>query len=84
MKTTLDYFREICEIPHGSYNIDSISDYLVDFAKARNLFYIQDDLKNVIIKKPASEGYENEPGIILQGHMDMVAVKTADCKKDLA
>ncbi|MBO7375392.1 MAG: aminoacyl-histidine dipeptidase [Lachnospiraceae bacterium] len=84
MKTTLDYFREICEIPHGSYNIDSISDYLVDFAKARNLFYIQDELKNVIIKKPASEGYENEPGIILQGHMDMVAVKTADCKKDLA
>ena len=84
MKSTLDYFREICAIPHGSYNIDAISDYLVDFAKERNLLFIRDKLKNVIIKKPASAGYENEPGIILQGHMDMVAVKTADSKKDMA
>lgn len=84
MKSTLDFFKEICAIPHGSYNIDSISDYLVDFAKERGLFYVQDELKNVIIKKPASSGYENVPGIILQGHMDMVAVKTADCKKDMA
>ena len=84
MKSTLDYFREICAIPHGSYNIDAISDYLVDFAKERNLLFIRDKHKNVIIKKPASAGYENEPGIILQGHMDMVAVKTADSKKDMA
>ena len=54
------------------------------FAKERNLLFIRDKLKNVIIKKPASAGYENEPGIILQGHMDMVAVKTADSKKDMA
>ena len=75
MKKTLDYFKEICAIPHGSYNIDRISDYLVDFAKENGLSYRQDELKNVVIKKEASSGYENEPGIILQGHMDMVAVK---------
>ncbi|MCR5719246.1 MAG: beta-Ala-His dipeptidase, partial [Lachnospiraceae bacterium] len=38
---------------------------------------------NIIIFKEASPGYENEPGIILQGHMDMVAVKDADCNKDM-
>ncbi len=83
MSRTLDYFKEICAIPHGSYNIDAISDYLVDFAKKHDLKYRQDELKNVIIFKDASEGYENEKGIILQGHMDMVAVKTSDCKKDM-
>ncbi|MBO4310852.1 MAG: beta-Ala-His dipeptidase [Lachnospiraceae bacterium] len=75
MKKTLDYFKEICSIPHGSYNIDAISDYLADFAKANNLSYRRDELKNVIIRKEATKGFENEEGIILQGHMDMVAVK---------
>ena len=83
MSRTLDYFKEICAIPHGSYNIEAISDYLVKFAKKHNLTYRQDELKNVIIFKDASEGYENEEGIILQGHMDMVAVKSADCTKDM-
>ena len=83
MKNTLDYFKEICAIPHGSYNIDAISDYLVEFAKEHNLNYRQDELKNVIIKKKASAGYENEPGIILQGHMDMVAVKDEGVELDL-
>ena len=83
MKNTMDYFKEICAIPHGSYNIDKISDYLVEFAKENNLSYRQDELKNVIIKKDASEGYENEPGIILQGHIDMVAVKDDNTDIDM-
>ena len=69
------FFEEICNIPHGSGNIDKISDYLVDFAKERNLEYYQDDIKNVIIIKEATPGYENKEPIMLQGHMDMVAVK---------
>lgn len=77
------YFEEITKIPHGSGNVDRISNYLVDFAKKRDLFYIQDELKNVIIVKEASAGYENEPTVILQGHMDMVAVQTTDCKMDM-
>lgn len=83
MKNTMDYFKEICAIPHGSYNIDKISDYLVEFAKENNLSYRQDELKNVIIKKEASKGYENLPGIILQGHMDMVAVKDEGVEIDM-
>ena len=69
------YFEEITKIPHGSGNIQRLSDYLLNFARQRGLAVIQDELKNVIIVKEASPGYENEPTIILQGHMDMVAVK---------
>ncbi len=82
-KEVFRFFYEICRIPHGSYNIDAISDYLVAFAKERNLEVVQDELKNVIIKKPATEGYEKEETLILQGHMDMVAVKDAEADIDL-
>lgn len=77
------YFEEISKIPHGSGNVDRISDYLVDFAKEHNLFYIQDEWKNVIIVKEATPGYAQEPAVILQGHMDMVAVKKPDCNIDM-
>lgn len=77
------YFEEITKIPHGSGNIEQISDYLVEFAKKRNLFYIQDKVKNVIIVKEATQGYESEPALMLQGHMDMVAVKKLDCDIDM-
>lgn len=77
------FFEEICRIPHGSGNVEQISDYLVKFAQDRQLFCIQDELKNVIIVKEASEGYENKPAVILQGHMDMVAVKKPECDIDM-
>ncbi len=82
-ESVMRYFKELCAIPHGSYHVDAISDYLVDFAKKHNLSVHQDELKNVIIKKDATSGYENEPGIILQGHMDMVAVCDDPAKKDM-
>ena len=63
--------------------MEQISNFLVDFAKAHNLFYIQDAMKNVIIVKEAAPGYENEPVVILQGHMDMVAVQTPECTMDM-
>lgn len=77
------YFEEITKIPHGSGNIERISDYLMEFARERNLFCIQDAVKNVIIVKEATPGYEEEPAVILQGHMDMVAVKKPDCDIDM-
>ena len=77
------FFEEICSIPHGSGNVEQISNYLVDFAKERGLKYRQDEKYNVVIWKDGSKGYENSEPVILQGHMDMVAVKTADCPKDM-
>lgn len=82
-KNVFGFFEEICQIPHGSRNLQKISDYFVKFAKDRNLEYVQDDALNVVIKKPASVGYENCAPVIIQGHMDMVAVKKPDCQKDL-
>ena len=78
------YFEEICAIPHGSRNTKMISDYLVAFAKKNDLKYIQDQDNNVIIFGDASEGMENRPTVILQGHMDMVCEKDADCPIDMA
>ncbi|MDO4616145.1 MAG: aminoacyl-histidine dipeptidase [Lachnospiraceae bacterium] len=82
-KEVLAYFEEICSIPHGSGNVGKISDYLVQFAKERNLRYRQDEAKNVIIWKEGTEGYETSAPVIIQGHMDMVAVKEDSCPKDL-
>ena len=82
-KEVFHFFEEICKIPHGSRNLEQISAFLVNFAKERNLEVISDDELNVIIKAPASKGYEDREPIILQGHMDMVAVKDDDCDIDM-
>ena len=82
-KSVFHYFEEITKIPHGSRNVQQISDYLVRFARERGLYYVQDALKNVIIVKEATPGYEKEPVVILQGHMDMVAVKKPECEIDM-
>lgn len=82
-KAVFHYFEDICRIPHGSGNIEEISNYLVNFAKERNLEYYQDEALNVIIIKEASLGYENHEPVMLQGHMDMVAVKKPDCDIDM-
>lgn len=78
------FFEEICNIPHGSGNIEKISDYLVSFAKDRSLEHYQDEVKNVIIIKEATSGRENDAPVMLQGHMDMVAVKKPDSTIDMA
>ncbi|MBR3602037.1 MAG: aminoacyl-histidine dipeptidase [Lachnospiraceae bacterium] len=77
------FFEEICSIPHGSRNMEKISNYLVNFAKERNLEYYQDEIKNVIIIKEATVGYEHKEPIMLQGHMDMVAVKKPESNIDM-
>lgn len=78
----LEFFREMNQIPRGSGNEKAVSDWLVKFAKDRNLEVIQDEALNVIIKKPATKGYENAPTVILQGHMDMVCEKNKEVEHD--
>lgn len=77
------FFEEICNIPHGSTNLDRISSYLEKFASDRGLWHVRDASNNVIIIKEATPGYQDVEPIILQGHMDMVAVKKPDCDIDL-
>ncbi len=81
-KNVFEFFEEIASIPHGSGNMEQISDYCVNFAKKRNLECFRDEARNVIIKKGPSKGYENSVPVILQGHIDMVCQKTEDSKTD--
>ena len=78
------YFEEICAIPHGSRNTKQISDYLVNFAEEHGLRYIQDEVNNVILFADGTCGMEDHEPVILQGHMDMVCEKDADCPIDMA
>ncbi|MBR4308042.1 MAG: aminoacyl-histidine dipeptidase [Oscillospiraceae bacterium] len=83
-KEVLYYFEKLCAIPHGSLDTKRISDYCVAFAKEHGLAYIQDESNNVVIYKPATPGYEDHPTVILQGHLDMVCEKDADCDIDFS
>lgn len=76
------FFNEISKIPRCPGEEKEISDYLMSFAKERNLEAIQDDFLNVIIKKDAKKGYENVPPVIIQGHMDMVCEKNKGTDHD--
>ena len=68
---TIYYFKEISKIPRESGNEKEIANYIVNFAKERNLDYIIDEHNNVIVKKYISG---KEP-VILQAHIDMVCEK---------
>ena len=76
------FFYEIAQYPHGSGNEKPLSDYLVAFAKERGLACTQDSLYNVIIRKPASPGYEDAPLLAIHAHMDMVCEKNKDTVHD--
>ena len=77
------YFEKLCSVPHGSGNTKIISDLLVDFAREQGIRYIQDALNNVIFFQEGTCGYENHAPVVLQGHMDMVCEKDADCPIDM-
>ena len=83
-KKVFEYFERLCAVPHGSGNTRQISDLCVSFARELGLKVRQDPLNNVVIWKDASPGYEHAAPVILQGHIDMVCVKTEDSPKDMA
>lgn len=81
-QNVLKNFEAISQIPRGSGNEKQISDYLVKFGKDLGLETVQDEALNVVIRKPATKGYENAPGVVLQGHMDIVCEKEKDVEHD--
>ncbi|SDG72337.1 dipeptidase D [Bradyrhizobium sp. Rc2d] len=66
------YFEEISRIPRGSYNEKQVSDYIAKFARDRGLECYQDDIHNILVKKPGTSGYENASPLIFHGHTDIV------------
>jgi len=77
-----DHFEEICNNPHPSRKEDKLTEYVLSVGKRNNLETLRDDFGNVLIRKPATKGYENLPVVVLQGHLDMVAEKNADVQHD--
>ena len=77
-KSLFKFFEEILSIPRPSKHEEKMTEYLVNWAKERNLEYVSDEIGNVIIRKGATKGKENSPWVCLQSHIDMVCEKNSD------
>ncbi|MCP4156775.1 MAG: aminoacyl-histidine dipeptidase, partial [bacterium] len=80
----IDWFKELNKIPRCSKNEKAIGRWLMDWASENGFQAQQDSIENVVIKIPASPGYEKAPTVIIQGHMDMVCEKTTDSTHDFS
>lgn len=77
-----DIFRQLNAIPRPSHHEERVADFLCQYAEKLNLEYDRDDHNCVVIRKPASPGYENATPIVLLNHMDMVCVGFEDPLND--
>jgi dipeptidase D len=77
-------FDEIRKIPRCSKHEEKIMKYLLNFAKQHKLESKEDKAGNIVIKKPASNGMEKKPIVVLQSHMDMVCEKNSDVDFDFS
>ena len=77
-----EQFSKINEIPRPSKHEEKMTAYLQEFGKSHGLETIVDEIGNVLIKKPATPGYENRQTVILQSHQDMVCDKLVDVEFD--
>ena len=77
-----EQFDAITRVPRPSKKEGRIIEFLVDFARKHNLEYKKDAIGNVVMRKPATPGFENRPTVILQSHMDMVCEKNSDVEFD--
>lgn len=75
-KEVFSYFEALTKIPRGSGNEKEVCNYIEHFAKQHHLSYDREPCHNIVIRKSAAKGYEDEPGVMLQAHLDMVNEKT--------
>lgn len=76
------HFSGLCAIPRPSKKEGKAAEFVKEFAIAQGLDYTVDATGNVIIRKPATPGMENHPGVVLQAHLDMVPQKNSDVQHD--
>ena len=77
-----ELFDAITQVPRPSKKEGRIIEYLVEFAKEHGLEYKKDAIGNVVMRKPATAGFEAHPTVVLQAHMDMVCEKNSDVEFD--
>ena len=75
-------FYELTQIPRPSKHEELAVEYLYNWGKSHGLETIKDEVGNIVIRKPATPGFEDRKGVILQGHIDMVPQKNADTVHD--
>lgn len=80
----LQVFKDLNKIPRCSKHEEKISLWLQEWGRSRGFVVKSDALNNVLIKTPATPGYESSPTLILQGHMDMVCEKCKASKHDFS
>ncbi|SUO96859.1 aminoacyl-histidine dipeptidase [Suttonella ornithocola] len=72
------YFDQLTQIPRPSHYEEAVQQFILDEAKKLGLSAERDEVGNIVVRKPATQGKENVPGVILQSHLDMVAQKNQD------
>ena len=72
------HFDALTQVPRPSGHLQKIQQFLLDFGKSINVETWQDEVGNIIMRKPATPGLESRKGIILQAHMDMVPQKSLE------
>ena len=77
-----EQFARVNQIPRPSKHEEKMIEFLKEFGESRNLDTQVDKTGNVIIRKPATKGYEDRKTVILQSHMDMVCEKLVDVDID--
>ena len=75
-------FDAMTQVPRPSKKEEKIRQWLVNWAKEHNIECHLDSTGNVLMRVPATPGYENHPTVVMQGHMDMVCEKNSDVKHD--
>ena len=81
-QTVLKIFEQLSAVPRGSGREAKLARWLQERAEAHGLLWKVDAAGNLVIRVPATTGYESAPVIVLQGHMDMVCEKTSDSPHD--
>ncbi|MFI3294579.1 MAG: aminoacyl-histidine dipeptidase [Rikenellaceae bacterium] len=81
-KSLWENFANLCAIPHPSKHEDAIIGHIIEFANKHSLEHRRDLTGNLVVCKPATEGKENSPIVVLQAHVDMVPQKNSDKEFD--
>jgi dipeptidase D len=81
-QTVWAHFATLCDIPRSSLHEAALIAHLIEWAGARGITSVVDIAGNLILKKPASPGCEAQPGVILQGHLDMVCQANSGTQHD--
>ncbi|MBE2899096.1 aminoacyl-histidine dipeptidase [Pasteurellaceae bacterium 20609_3] len=76
------WFQQVCDIPHPSFHEEKLAEFIVNWAKSKNIWVERDDVGNILMRKPATAGMENRKKVALQAHLDMVPQKNNGTEHD--